>query len=186
MNTTLYNRAEVVRRALASKTNTPYYCQLWTREIIGAPSAGDVDHDGDSDAVDGWLSEPAEYRHPGDRQPPAGVSVAWSGGSHGNGHRAVTLGHGLIRSTDAGGLGHVATVPLAWVEQTWGLHYLGWAETMDGYYIPEAPAPKPPKPEPLTPEQKAKVVKRAARDAAKAGHPGWAARLRAWAKKITG
>lgn len=139
-----YNREQVVDRALASHTNTPGYCQLWTREIIGAPSAGDRDRDGDGDAVDGWLSEPAQYRHT-DRNPPAGVPVAWSGGSSGNGHRAISLGGGLIRSTDAGGSGRVATVQLSWVEKTWGLKYLGWSETMTGLYIPEAPLPPKPK-----------------------------------------
>lgn len=47
------------------------------------------------------------------------------------------------------------------------------------------PPPKPPKPEPLTPEQKAAVIKRQAGRAEKAGHAGWAARLRAWAKRIS-
>lgn len=143
MNTAPYNRDEIVARALASTRNTPYYCQLWTREMCGAPSAGDQDGDGDSDAVDGWFSEPKSARHPGDRNPPAGVPVAWAGGSSGFGHRAISLGGGKIRSTDANGLGWVGTVPLAWVEQNWGLRYLGWSETCTGYLIPEAP--KPPK-----------------------------------------
>ena len=179
-----YDRAEVVTRALASRTNVPNTCQLWTRTVCGAPSVGDWDSDGMSDAEDGWKSEPAKYRHPGDRNPPAGVPVSYGGGSNDNGHRAISLGHGMIRSTDAGGRGRVATVPLEWPERAWGLVYLGWSETCDGWLIPEPPAPKPPKPEPLTAEQKANVIERQAKRADKAGNHGWARRLRAWAKRI--
>jgi hypothetical protein len=119
-------------------------CQSWTRTIFGAPSVGDVDHDRDADAVDGWKSEPTSKRHT-DRHPPRGVPVAWGGGSHGNGHRAVSLGNGKIRSTDAGGRGRVATVDLDWPEKAWGLTYLGWSETISGLEIPVPEKPKPPK-----------------------------------------
>lgn len=183
ITTTPYDRAEVVARALASKTNVPDTCQLWTRTVCGAPSAGDYDGDGAADAEDGWKSEPAKYKHAGDRNPPAGVPVSYGGGSRDNGHRAVSLGNGMIRSTDAGGSGKVATVPLDWPERAWGLTYLGWSDTCDGWLIPEPPTAKP-KPEPLTDTQRAKVIRRAARRAVDAGHPKWAERLRAWADRI--
>lgn len=131
----VYSREEAAKRAEASRTNVPGMCQGWTRGIFGAPSAGDVDHDGDADAVDGWKSEPVATRHT-DRNPPRGVPVAWSGGRNGHGHRAVSLGNGKIRSTDAGGSGRVATVDLNWPERTWGLHYLGWTPTISGILIP--------------------------------------------------
>jgi hypothetical protein len=137
----VYNREQAAQRAEASKTNTPDACQAWTRSMLGAPSAGDYDHDGAADAEDGWKSEPTKYRHT-DRHPPRGVPVSYLGGSHDNGHRAVSLGNGMIRSTDAGGRGKVATVPLDWPERTWGLKYVGWSESIDGVLIPEAPAPK--------------------------------------------
>lgn len=137
---TILDREAAVQRALASTTNKPGYCQQWTHDLYNAPSAGDVDHDGDADAVDGWLSEAAAHRHT-DRKPPRGTPVAWSGGSHGNGHRAISLGPDKagvyhIRSTDAGGPGVVATVPLDWPERTWGLKWLGWSDTIDGQPIP--------------------------------------------------
>lgn len=133
----VFSREEAAKRADASmSTSKAGICQLWTRTMFGAPSAGDVDGDGDADAVDGWKSEPVKWRHPGDRRPPRGVPVAWSGGRHGYGHRAVSLGNGMIRSTDAGGACHNATVPLSWFEAHWGLHYLGWSESMDGVLIP--------------------------------------------------
>lgn len=181
--TTPYNRAQAVERALESKTNVPNTCQLWTRNLFGAPSAGDYDGDGASDAEDGWKSEPAKYRHPGDRDVPVGVPVSYGGGSADNGHRAISLGGGMIRSTDAGGWGKVATVPLDWPERAWGLTYLGWSETCDGWLIP---LPPPPKPKPLTAEEKARVIERQAREAAKKGHLKWAARLRAWAARVGG
>lgn len=145
---TIADRETAARRAAASETNRPGTCQLWTRTQYGAPSAGDQDRDGDADAVDGWKSEPAKYRHV-DRHPPRGVPVAWSGGRNGYGHRAISLGGGLIRSTDAGGTGKVATVQLGWVERTWGLHYLGWSESISGIKIPLPPRPAP---EPTIPD----------------------------------
>lgn len=133
----VYNREEVTRRALeaSGRPNTPGYCQAWTRGIIGVHSVGDVDGDGDADAVDGWKSEPDWAKH-FDRNPPAGVPVAWSGGRNGYGHRAISAGNGRIVSTDAGGIGRISTVPLDWVEKNWGMKYLGWSETMSGVKIP--------------------------------------------------
>ncbi len=140
-----------VKRAQADHFNVPGTCQLWTRGLFGAPSAGDQDGDGDADAVDGWKSEPLKARHT-DRRPPKGAPCAWSGGGSGYGHRAISVGQvdGVyyIRSTDAGGSGRIATVPLHWFEERWGLHYLGWSETIDGAPIPGLkvgvePAPKP-------------------------------------------
>lgn len=137
---TILDRAAAVKRALASTTNTVGFCQGWTRGLYDAPAAGDVDRDGDADAVDGWKSEPTAHRHT-DRKPPRGTPCAWSGGTRGNGHRAISLGPDKagvhhIRSTDAGGPGRVATVPLDWPERTWGLSWLGWSDTIDGQLIP--------------------------------------------------
>ena len=135
-------RNEAIKRAMVSKTNKPGYCQLWTREIYGAPSVGDVDGDGRSNAVDGWLSEPEKWRHR-NRKPIAGCPVAYSGGSNGDGHRAIYVGNGMIRTTDGDGKGNVATRPLNWPETEWKLTYLGWSESISGIYIPDD-SPKPP------------------------------------------
>jgi hypothetical protein len=146
-----------VKRAQADHFNTPGTCQMWTRLLFGAPSAGDQDGDGDADAVDGWKSEPLKARHT-NRQPPKGAPVAWSGGRSGFGHRAISVGQvdGVyyVRSTDAGGAGKVATVPLGWVEQHWGLNYLGWSETIDGIVIPGLKIQSEPKPKPEPPIKK--------------------------------
>jgi hypothetical protein len=135
----MYNRNQAATRALASTSNTPGGCYAWTRTQFGSPAIGDWDGDGDADAVDGWKA--TKVKHPGDRNPPRGVPVFWSGGSHGYGHAAVSLGDGKIRSTDAGGRGVPATVDLGWVERAWGLTYLGWSEDLAGVTIPPPPPP---------------------------------------------
>lgn len=165
---TIRNREQAARAAEQSTSNVPGTCQLWTRTQYGAPSAGDRDRDGDADAVDGWRSEPPEARHT-TRRPPRGVPVAWAGGRNGFGHRAISLGGGRIRSTDAGGSGRVATVDLGWVERTWGLIYLGWSETITGIQIPKpSHAASWPEPEPapdvdLGPKTRGKRVDQAVR-----------------------
>ena len=138
----MYNRLQAVERSKKVATYGYAMCYKFTREVFGHAAVGDVDGDGDADAVDGWKA--TKFRHPGDRNPPAGVPVFWSGGRNGYGHAAVSLGNGLIRSTDAGGREIVATVPLKWVEDNWGMKYLGWTEDLGGVKIPLPPTkPKP-------------------------------------------
>lgn len=138
---TVRTAEQAATRAQASSINRPGTCQLWTRELFNAPSVGDVDHDGDADAVDGWKREPAQAKFT-NRNPPRGAPVAWSGGSHGYGHRAISLGDGMIRSIDVGGPGRVGTVHLGWFEKNWGLHYLGWSATISRLLIPGLRLPR--------------------------------------------
>jgi hypothetical protein len=139
-------REQAARNAEAARTNVPGTCQLWTRTQFGAPSAGDQDRDGDADAVDGWKSEPISARHT-DRNPPRGVPVAFSGGSRGFGHRAVSLGGGKIRSTDMTASGYkagvVGTTSIAQIERSMGVKYTGWSETITGLTIPNPPPARP-------------------------------------------
>lgn len=83
------------------------------------------------------------HRHAGTG--PRGSFAYWTGGSHGHGHIAINLGGGKIRSTDAGGAGHVATVPLGWIHDHWGLTYAGWAWDVNDVSVVHT-APKPPAP----------------------------------------
>lgn len=136
---------QAVKAANATKKNKKGMCQMVTRGWLLGTSAGDRDKDGDADAVDGWLSEPKDQRFT-DRKPWIGAPVAWSGGSGGFGHRALCVGYDdkgvpLIRSTDANGATNVATRPLSWFEQEWGLKYLGWSKTITGVPIPGLIAP---------------------------------------------
>ena len=132
------NREEAAQAAEATTENIPGYCQYHTRLWFDVESVGDVDKDGASDAEDGWKSEPASAKH-SDRNPPRGTPVTYLGGSKDNGHRAMSLGGGKIRTTDGAGSGRVATVDLAWPEREWGVRYVGWSDTMNGVLIPAAP-----------------------------------------------
>lgn len=145
----IVDREQGAQRAEASRTNKPGRCQEWTREIFDAPSVGDYDGDGRADAEDGWKSEPAQYRHPGDRNPPRGVPVSFLGGRNDDGHRAASIGGGLIRSTDFDTItrrykaGTVGTGTIAEVERAMGVTYAGWSDTIDGHLIPLPPTPSP-------------------------------------------
>lgn len=130
------NPLEAAAIARLTKHNVPNTCQFVVRNWLDAPSAGDFDGDGMADAEDGWKKEPQSARR-ADRNPPEGYPVFYSGGSNDNGHRALSLGNGKIRSTDAPELGVVSTVPLDWPEKNWGLTYVGWSTTMDGVEIPK-------------------------------------------------
>lgn len=129
---------QALAAALLTVNNVPGMCQLVVRGWLDAPSAGDFDGDGMADAEDGWKMEPVTARR-FDRHPPAGYPVYYKGGSEDNGHRALSAGNGMIRSTDAPTKGLVGTVPLDWPEKNWGLEYRGWSKTMDGVPIPPDP-----------------------------------------------
>lgn len=59
-----------------------------------------------------------------------GAPVYYGGGDHG--HIGLYVGDGMVRSTDAGGPGVMATVPLDWFARAWGYQYLGWSEDLGG------------------------------------------------------
>lgn len=139
----VYNRKESANRARQSvgRENTPGMCQLFTRGIFGAPSVGDVDGDGDADAVDGWKHEPESAKRNGTA--PEGVPGAWSGGGSGFGHRATSIGNGRWVSTDAPVRGRVGVVDTAWFRDNWNMTYLGWSTTISGIEIPVPTVEKP-------------------------------------------
>jgi hypothetical protein len=147
--------AKAIAEALQQTRNTPGTCQLSTRGWYNSPSAGDVDGDGDSDAKDGWLSEPSKYRVIGDRNPPGGVPLYFSkNGGRGFGHRCMTLrDKGRLRSTDMldnrYAPGRTSTVvanttsdAIAIIERAMGVQFVGWSKSMDGNLIPDF-MPKP-------------------------------------------
>lgn len=131
-------REAAIAAANASFVNTPRFCAKWTRERFGVVALGDFDGDGAADAEDMWKA--ATLPHPGDRNPPAGVPVFYGGGSQDNGHAAIYLGGGMIRSTDARGAGRVGTVALDFPTTEWGMPYLGWTEDLYGHVIPSEEA----------------------------------------------
>lgn len=137
---TILSREQAIKKALAQQTNVPGTCQLVTRSWYNAPSVGDYDGDGDADAVDGWKREPEKAKR-FDRFPPRGFPVSFGGGSKGYGHRAISLGNGLIRSTDIDNgryfKGRVGNATISQIETSMGVHYLGWSTTISGIPIPE-------------------------------------------------
>ncbi|HEU5036935.1 MAG TPA: hypothetical protein VFT70_08015 [Nocardioides sp.] len=126
------NAAETAASAVSSTVNVPGHCLEWSREQAGIPSRY-------LDAATAW--QHATGRQPADPDPPRGAAVYWTGGSNGYGHVAISLGHGLVRSSDAGGYGQVATVSIRRITAEWGeLQYAGWANSINGYRIPGVPA----------------------------------------------
>lgn len=122
-----YNAETTARNAEADKSNDPGYCLQQCRIWAGIPAMY-------PDATTAWKN--TNDRYPGNKNPPRGSAVYWTGGSHGYGHIAISLGNGKVRSTDAGGSGKVATVDLGWVQSHWGLPYAGWAWDINEVTIP--------------------------------------------------
>jgi hypothetical protein len=83
-----------------------------------------------------------KVRHAGklhtSHNPPRGAIVLWTGGSHGYGHAALSLGNGRILTTDPPGhAGGVGETSLNMPEVRWGHHYAGWT-TWWGRELPGA------------------------------------------------
>lgn len=97
-------------------------------------------------AIEAWNG--AREKHPGDRTPPNGAPVYYSGGQYGH---AVIYCHGGIRSTDCHSSGYVSDTDLAWPERAWGYRYLGWTGDINGVDLPLGGTP-PPEPEDDVPE----------------------------------
>jgi hypothetical protein len=121
------NARQTVRSAIQSDYNDPGYCLAWSRQQADIPARY-------PDAATAWRHATEKRR--GGQNPPPGAAVYWTGGSSGYGHIAISVGGGRVRSSDAGGAGRVATVPLSWISREWGLRYAGWADSINGYEIP--------------------------------------------------
>lgn len=104
-----------ISRALAQDNNKVNGClatvSYWLGGAHGVPNA-----------ITAWNRSIA--KHPGDRHPPAGVPVYWGGGV---GHVALSLGNGMIRSTDWPSDGRTGTTSIDTLSFAWGKRYLGWA-----------------------------------------------------------
>lgn len=120
------NADEAVGNANAAKNCDPGYCLKYTRTWHGIASK-------EADAADAWAN--ATGKHAGDKHPPRGAPVFWTGGSSGHGHIAIARGNDM-RSTDIPSSGKVGNDPGSWPRQKWGLKYVGWAEGYNGVKIP--------------------------------------------------
>jgi hypothetical protein len=127
--------ADVVRWAL-SKTSwsPPGMCQQFTRMAFNVGA-------GFPTAAAAWAG--ADKRHP-TRDPmtvPRAVPVYWTGGSRGFGHAAVSLGNGLVRSTDWPSTGRVGTARIMDIERAWGHRFVGWTEDINNVTVWQKPRP---------------------------------------------
>ena len=141
MNKTPNDAVEACKRQSAHGPAYPEgYCAKAVREMLGAPSSGDVDHDGDADAMDAWEKVPAAHRHvtSDPHKIPRGVPVFISGGTEGHGHVVVATGYyGRCFSTDMKRAGFFDKQDIAdvvrWVHNG---RLLGWTDQIGGVSVP--------------------------------------------------
>lgn len=126
-------------------------CLRWVRLVFGVASKY-------VSAKSAWNN--AQYRHVGDRNPPRGVPVFFSGIPFG--HVAVSLGWGVIRTTAWPSGNFIGNTTIDALCKKWGRTYLGWTEDLNGVriYCPTPTPPVVPTPKPTTfKEQQMKVVR---------------------------
>ena len=117
---------QALSNAREVKTYPQGYCLKFVREgwRIGGVYAS---------AIDAWHG--AIKRHPGDRNPPIGAPVFYSGGQYG--HIVFnTEGPDDIRGTDMPSSGQVSEDDTNWPVRNWGQTYLGWTEDLNGVDLP--------------------------------------------------
>lgn len=83
-------------------------------------------HSGSLTAIAHWQAIPGSYKHAGDRTVPAGGLAFFSTSS--SGHVMISIGGGQFVSNDIHGSGTYTKTTIAEIENTWGSHYLGWAQ----------------------------------------------------------
>ena len=82
---------------------------------------------GSTTAYAHWTAIPSQYKHSGDTSVPAG-GLAFFSSSGGAGHVMISTGGGQFASNDIHGNGTYTYTTIAEIENTWGEHYLGWAQ----------------------------------------------------------
>jgi hypothetical protein len=111
-----------VQKAISKAKSTTRWavgmCDNFVANMYGFSSSGYAT------ALANWNATPANLKHPGDMQAPAGALMYWGGG---DGHVALSTGDGNIVSTDIGGNGTVTTAPASAITSKWGKSYLGWS-----------------------------------------------------------
>jgi hypothetical protein len=127
---------EAIAWARDHMTWEPGYCLQWVRSSFDVGSLY-------PDANTAWRNANRKHRTEYGVHCPRGVPIWWTGGSHGYGHVALSLGDGWCLSTDAGGSGKVAKVRISDLTRRWGLNFQGWTEDINGVRVF---TPKPPPP----------------------------------------
>jgi hypothetical protein len=115
------NGREAAKAFKAKQTNKVNMCLWECQEIYPTnhwyPSA-----------ISQWHN--AKKKHTSKKNIPIGAPIYYSGGKYG--HVVLYVGDGMVRSTDAGGRGRMATVPIEWFQRAWGYKYEGWSEDLGG------------------------------------------------------
>jgi len=83
-------------------------------------------HSGSVTAYAHWQAIPGSFKHAGDRSVPAGGLAFFSTSSAG--HVMISIGGGEFVSNDIHGNGTYTKTTIAQIENSWGAHYLGWAQ----------------------------------------------------------
>jgi cell wall-associated NlpC family hydrolase len=82
---------------------------------------------GSTTAYAHWNAIPSQYKYAGVTTVPAGGLAFFSSGS-GAGHVMLSTGGGQFASSDIHGNGTYSYTTISEIENTWGEHYLGWAQ----------------------------------------------------------
>jgi uncharacterized protein YraI len=82
---------------------------------------------GSTTAYAHWKAIPSQYKYAGVTTVPAGGLAFFSSGS-GAGHVMLSTGGGQFASSDIHGNGTYSYTTISEIENTWGEHYLGWAQ----------------------------------------------------------
>lgn len=86
-------------------------------------------------AKDWWDRCPADRKHLGDRNPPAGALLRFSNGDA-DGHICYSLGGQNAASTDKPSAGLTGRTTIADIEASWGgRHYEGWTDWLGGWDV---------------------------------------------------
>lgn len=89
--------------------------------------ATDLPYVGIPDANAGWAYVKGNGKlYPKDRKPPRGAWVWYASPTHG--HVGISLGDGVIASTDVNGPATTGRVQLSYPETVWGHRYVGWSD----------------------------------------------------------
>jgi TP901 family phage tail tape measure protein len=118
-------RGASVRAAGQDKTNTPGMCLY---EVSRWLAPGGIR--GAENATDAWNK--SKKKHVRDTNPPPGYPVYWAGG---DGHVALSIGGGWVRSTDWPRKGRVGSAKISDITKSWGKTYNGWAEDAWGHKL---------------------------------------------------
>lgn len=117
-------------------TNT---CLMQVRKCFGVASKFPT-------AASAWRGAKVRHQNVRSSDVPRGGIPFWTGGSSGAGHIAIGLGDGLCETTDFVNRGGFGVARIDDITRVWGLHFVGWAEDVNGVTVftpPEPPHPAP-------------------------------------------